>query len=173
MGSSELTRSQYMARTALLVALASVLHAVEAQIPIPYVLPGAKLGLANVVALYAVVTLGLKLAMTVSFLRTLIGSLLSGTFLNTGYFLSLSGALFSTLVMFFIWRALKGKLSVVGVSVAGAFSHNLAQLLTAALLLRTPGILFYLPYLLAFAIPTGIFVGLLAGRLLGYQRIRK
>lgn len=168
-----MTRSQSMARTALLVALASVLHVAEALIPIPYVVPGAKLGLANVVALYAVIALGFKFAIGVSFLRTLVGSLLSGTFLSTGYYLSVSGALFSTIVMALVWRAAKGKVSVVGVSVAGSFSHNLAQLITAAFLLRTPGVFFYLPYLLAFAIPTGIFVGLLAGRVIWYQRIKK
>ncbi len=168
-----MTRSQHLARTALLVALASVLHAAEALIPIPYVVPGAKLGLANVVALFAVVTLDFRSAMGISFLRTLIGSLLSGTFLNTGYYLSVSGALFSTLVMFLLWRAAKGRVSVLGVSVAGSFSHNLAQLVTAALLLKSAGVLFYLPYLLAFAIPTGIFVGLLAGRVIGYQQFKK
>ncbi len=165
-----MTRSQDLARSAILVALASVLHAVEAVIPVPFVVPGAKLGLANTVALYAVVTLGVKPALSISFLRTLIGSFISGTFLNTGYYLSLSGALVSTVVMSLLWNSAKGKVSVVGISVSGAFSHNLAQLLTAALLLRTAGVLFYLPYLLAFAIPTGIFVGFLASRLVSRSR---
>ena len=69
----------------ILVALASVLHAVETLIPVPYVAPGAKLGLANVVALYAVIILGLPQALTVSFLRAVLGSLLSGTFLAPGF----------------------------------------------------------------------------------------
>jgi len=158
-----LTRVRVLATTAILVALASVLHAVEALIPLPYIVPGAKLGLANIVALYAVMTMGLGQALAVSFLRTLLGSLLSGTFLNLGHYLSTSGAMLSTLVMYLASRT-RGRLSVVGISVAGSFTHNVAQLLTAAFLLRQTGVLFYLPYLLFFAIPTGIFAGLLAGR---------
>ena len=45
-----------LTRIAIMVALATALHVVEAMIPIPYVVPGAKLGLANIVALYAVMT---------------------------------------------------------------------------------------------------------------------
>lgn len=160
-----MTRVRVMTTTAILVALASILHAVEAVIPLPYVVPGAKLGLANIVALYAVMTMGLGQALAVSFLRTLLGSLLSGTFLNFGYYLSAPGALLSTLAMYLASRA-KGRFSVVGVSVAGSFTHNTAQLVTAALLLQQAGVLFYLPYLLFFAIPTGVFVGLLAGRVI-------
>ena len=51
----------------ILVAWASVLHAVETLIPVPYVAPGAKLGLANVVALYAVIILGLPQALQLVF----------------------------------------------------------------------------------------------------------
>ncbi len=148
------------------MALASVLHAVEALIPIPYVVPGAKLGLANIVALYAVMTMGLGQALAISILRTLLGGLLSGTFLNFGYYLSTAGAIASTLVMYALARIPKGHVSVVGVSVGGSFTHNVAQLAAAALLLQQAGVLFYLPYLLFFAIPTGVFVGFLAARVI-------
>lgn len=152
--------------TSILVALASVLHVVEALIPIPYVVPGAKLGLANIVALYAVMTMGLGQALAISFLRTLIGGLLSGTFLNLGYYLATAGAISSTLVMYAVSRIRRPGVSVIGVSVAGSFTHNLAQLTVAALLLQQVGVLFYLPYLLFFAIPTGIFIGFLAARVI-------
>lgn len=156
-----------LTKTAILVALASVLHAVEALIPLPFlVVPGAKLGLANIVALYAVETMGLGQALTISFLRTLLGSLLGGTFLNVGYYLSTSGALVSTLVMYGVSRAARGRVSVVGVSVSGAFTHNLTQVTVASILLKSAGVFFYLPYLLALAIPTGVFVGLITGRIM-------
>jgi len=161
-----LTGTRRLTMTAILVGLASVLHAVEALMPLPYVVPGAKLGLANIVALYAVMSLGLGQALAISFLRTLLGGLMSGTFLNFGYYLSTSGALVSTLVMYAIYRMGQGRISVVGVSVAGAFTHNLVQLLVAALLMQQTGVLFYLPALLLFAIPTGIFIGLVAARLM-------
>lgn len=161
-----MTGTRRLTMTAILVGLASVLHAVEALLPLPYVVPGAKLGMANIVALYAVMSLGLPQALAISFLRTLLGGLMSGTFLNFGYYLSTSGALVSTLVMYAIFRMGQGRISVVGVSVAGAFTHNLVQLLVAALLMQQTGVLFYLPALLLFAIPTGIFVGLVATRLM-------
>ena len=158
-------RTRAITKTAILVALASVLHAVEAQIPLPYVVPGAKLGLANIVALYAVMTMQLGQAMAISCLRTLLGSLLSGTFLSFGYYLGAAGALFSTLAMYLAARVSGERLSVVGVSVVGSFTHNVTQLLAAALLLQQAGVFFYLPHLMLFAIPTGVFVGLLASRI--------
>ncbi len=157
-----------LTRIAILVALATVLHIVEALIPVPYVVPGAKLGLANIVALYAVMTMGPGESLTISFLRTLLGSLFSGTFLNVAYYLSVSGALLSTGAMYVIKTIFDKKLSAVGISTIGSVTHNIGQLLVASLILRQIGVMFYLPYLLAFAIPTGIFTGLAAGRIIAY-----
>jgi heptaprenyl diphosphate synthase len=162
-----MSQARTLTKTAMLVALASVLHAVEALIPLPFIaVPGAKLGLANIVALYAVRTMGLGQALSISFMRTLLGGLLGGTFLSVGYYLSTSGAIASTLVMYAVSHAAGARVSIVGVSVAGAFTHNVTQLGVASLLLRSAGVLFYLPYLLFFAIPTGIFVGLVTGRII-------
>jgi heptaprenyl diphosphate synthase len=157
-----------LTRIAIMVALATALHVVEAMIPIPYVVPGAKLGLANIVALYAVMTMAPGESLAISFLRTLLGSLLSGTFLNVAYYLSTSGALVSTAVMYRFRKMFGSNLSVIGISVAGSITHNVTQLLVASLILRQIGVMFYLPYLLLFAIPTGIFVGILAGRIIVY-----
>lgn len=123
------------------------------------------MGLANVVALFAVMTVGLGQALLLSFLRTLLGGLLSGTFMNVGYYLSTSGALLSTLCMYWGKTAWGENLSFVGVSVLGAVSHNIAQVFVASLLLRQPGLMFYLPYLLFFGVFTGAFVGMLTGRI--------
>ena len=158
---------QTLTRVAIMVALATALHVVEALIPVPYIVPGAKLGLANIVALYAVMTMGLGQSMAISFLRTLLGSLLSGTFLNVGYYKHFR-ALLSTLVMYGLRKVSQGKFSIVGISVAGSITHNVAQLLVASLILRQIGIMFYLPYLLFFALPTGIFVGIVAGRIVSH-----
>lgn len=150
---------------ALLVGLAMALHAVEALLPVPHVAPGAKLGLANIVALYAVTTLGLGPALSVSVLRTFLGSLVSGTFLTLAHFLSFSGATASTVVMWLVHRAGRGRVSIVGVSIVGAAVHNVTQLGVVAALLRQLGVLVFLPHLLVLAIPTGIFIGLVTSRL--------
>lgn len=164
------TKTSLIARTAILVALASVLHAVEALLPVPYVIPGAKLGLANTVALYAIVAMGFWPSVLISFLRTLLGSLLSGTFLNVSYYLSLSGALVSTVAMYVAYRFFGRALSTVGISVIGAIVHNATQLVVASFIIQQAGIFFYLPYLLIFAIPTGVFIGFLVKRIIAGTR---
>ena len=79
--------------------------------------PGAKLGLANIVALYAVMTMGPGESMAIA--SDPVGKLLSGTFLNMAYYLSTSGALASTAVMYAFRKLFGDSLSVIGISVAG------------------------------------------------------
>lgn len=154
-----------MVYLALLSALAIGLHALETLLPVPFLFPGAKVGLANIVALYAVATFGLGEALTVSLLRTVLGSLIGGTFLSVGFFLSISGAIASTFIMGLVICLGRGRFGLVGVSLLGAVTHNIAQLLAAVLLVRHTGLFLYLPYLLAFALPTGVFVGLVTKKL--------
>ncbi|HHY38013.1 MAG TPA: Gx transporter family protein [Clostridia bacterium] len=157
-----------LATLSLLTSLAVILHTVEAWLPIPYLLPGAKLGFANIVAVYTLDVMGIKDALLIGILRTTISGLLTGTFLTMGFFLSFSGAIVSTLAMgaaFYFKRNSPG-LTVIGISVLGATVHNLTQLLVASLIVRHTGLLFYLPYLLLFGVPTGILVGILAKRLI-------
>ncbi len=149
-----------LVRLALLVSMALIIWVVELHIPVPLAVPGAKLGLANVVILYTLVTFGLRDALVVNLLRVVLGSLLTGTFLNVSFLLALSGGVASTLVMGLAHALGQRQLSVVGISLAGAFTHNLAQVLAAIALVGHPGVLGYLPYLLLFALPTGFFVGM-------------
>lgn len=158
-------KTSRMVLVALMTSLAIVLHYVETLIPVPYVMPGAKLGLANIVALYAVLAWGLKSAVLVSVLRTVAGSLIAGTFLSPTFILSFTGALLSSVVMGLLRRLLGDSVSPVGISVAGAVTHNTGQLLAAAYIVRQAGVFFYLPYLLLFAVPTGTFIGLVVSRL--------
>ncbi|ACB84107.1 Gx transporter family protein [Natranaerobius thermophilus] len=148
----------------LLVTFGLVLHLVEQAIPNPFPLPGAKLGLANIITLVALVLYGAKDAMFVAVLRVFLGSLLGGTILGFPFYLSLTGAVLSMAVMAItIPLKNKGILSLVGISLLGAVTHNVAQLFVASLLMEQLGILFlYLPYLLIFAIPTGLFTGLVS-----------
>ncbi|MGE5483783.1 MAG: Gx transporter family protein [Ignavibacteriales bacterium] len=154
----------------ILTALATALHAFEASLPVPYLFPGAKLGLANIVGLHVILTHGTAAALVVTGLRAVIGSLVSGTLFGMGFALSLSGGMTSTAVMGLLaglTRAPRasGSPGPVGISVAGAVTHNMTQLAVAALITRQPGIVFYLPVLLFFAVPTGALVGLVAGKM--------
>src|SRR5690554_3474341 len=83
----------------LMIGLAMGLHIFESMLPLPYLFPGAKLGLANIVSLFVIINYGLRDALFVSVVRTTLGSLMAGTLLNITFFLSFGGALTSTLVM--------------------------------------------------------------------------
>jgi len=153
----------------VLVALATVLHIIEALFPNPFPIPGVKLGLANIITLMALVIFDFKTVLQIVVLRILLGSLLSGTFLSTGFFLSFSGALASTCIMAFLQKVLSG-FSLIGISVAGAAAHNLGQLAMAAFLIAHVGIFFYLPIMLFSSIPTGIITGLMLQFVLKYLK---
>lgn len=145
----------------LLVSLASALHVMEGLIPNPVPIPGAKLGLANIITLITLTLFGLKEGLVVVILRVMMGSLMGGIFLGLGFLLSISGGVFSLLVMYLLLRHIKG-LSIVGVSVGGAASHNLAQVCAAAVLTQTAHLFYFLPVLLLLSVPTGIFTGIAA-----------
>ncbi|PLX34036.1 MAG: heptaprenyl diphosphate synthase, partial [Clostridiales bacterium] len=73
---------------------------------------------------------------------------------------SLAGGLLSFAVMYSMHRFLRPRVSIIGISVMGAVSHNIGQLLMAALIIQNIKIIFYLPLLIVAAVGTGIFVGL-------------
>ena len=153
----------------LLISLGTALHLVEALLPLPLPFPGVKLGLANIVTLLALHLFGLREGMTVSLMRVLLGSLLSGMFLSPGFLLGMSGAIFSTLLMSALLKH-SSCFSMIGISMAGAAAHNSGQLLAASLLLQSTALLLYLPLLLLAGIPSGIFTGYLLNSLLQHHK---
>ncbi len=155
----------------LMVGMAMGLHIFESMFPIPAPFPGAKLGLANIVTLFVVVNFGPKEAVVVTVLRTVLGSLMTGTFFNIPFFLSFSGGVTSSLMMGVTYKVLRDSFSLVGISILGALTHNVVQVAVAAYLVSTAGIFVYLPYLLLFALPTGFFVGIVTRQMLRYYRI--
>ncbi|MDW7651250.1 MAG: Gx transporter family protein [Bacillota bacterium] len=151
-----------MTHLAVLIAFALILHTVEASLPVPMVVPGAKLGLANVITLLTFVIYGFPAAILLATIRAVLGSIFIGNFLGFGFWLSFSGAVFSTLVMaagMELWR--RGAISLIAVSIIGAVAHNTAQVTVAAFVIGNFNLLkLYLPLLLVLAIPTGFFTGL-------------
>ena len=154
-----------MVYIALLVAQAMVVFKLEEFVPVPFpAIPGAKLGLANIFTMVALYTLGPRATFAVVVLRSLLSMLISN---NPGAFIySFSGAMLSFFVMLTLKNTFGERLSRIGVSVAGAFSHNLGQLLAAALMISEPRVLMYLPALTIIAIPTGFFIGMTANFML-------
>ncbi len=155
-----MSRTKRLVLLALLVAMAATLHVLEGWLPVPMPVPGAKLGLANTISLLALVIFGWQEAVYIAIIRVLLGSLLGGVLFGPAFIMSMGGALISIIIMMHIHNNYSGVFSLVGVSVAGAVAHNLAQVTIAAIIVYSPGLLWYAPYLLLFAVPTGLFTGL-------------
>ncbi len=149
-----------MVLLALLIAMASVLHVVESWIPVPLPVPGIKLGLANIVSLIVIVIFGWRDAIYVAILRVLLASLFGGIFLGPAFAMSISGAIGSTAVMAYVYDSWYPKISLIGISIIGAVIHNMVQITVAALLVSSANLLWYLPYLILFALPTGLATGI-------------
>ena len=155
-------KTKRLARGALLTAIALTIFLVEAQIPPLAPVPGMKLGLANIVTVYAMFALGPGDALLTLLSRVLLGSLFAGG-MTLPY--SLAGGLLCYLSMLFLRRFLTLKqLWVCGA--LGAVFHNLGQMGVAVAVTRTPQLLVYLPLLLLTGIPAGAFTGLCAQLLL-------
>ncbi len=150
----------------LLIALAFVLSYLESLVPIPLGIPGVKVGLANLIVLTTLYWLSPGEVLLISLSRIGLSGLLFGSL--TGILFSLCGGLVSFAVMVLLRKT--DRFSPVGVSVAGGVSHNLAQLLVAWLLIRTPGWAAYAPFLLLSGILAGALVGVLGGILIRHLR---
>lgn len=150
-------------------ALAIVIHVFEAGFPAP--IPGVKPGLANVVTLIVLLRHSWRLALWVSLLRVVVGSLLIGSFMAPGFWLSLSGAL-SSLAVLGLGHALgRGmpplRLSALGLSVVSALAHMAGQFTLAyQVFVPHPGLLRLLPPLMATALLFGLVTGIAAQALL-------
>ena len=132
----------------LLTALAVVLSLVERLFPLDAVVPvpGVKLGLANVVTLFALTHVSARDALAVVVCRVAISSLLMGSV--TAFLFSLLGGLLALIVMWALLRS-EGKFcSLLGVSVAGAAAHNIGQVIAAVVWMQTGAVVAYLPLLL-------------------------
>jgi heptaprenyl diphosphate synthase len=161
----ELTTTAEDHRIAQLAAAAIGLSLIDAAIPLP--LPGVKPGLANIVTLIVLARYGWVAAAWVSGLRVIAGGLLLGQFLSPGFFMSLTGALLSLLVLGVAARLPRRWFGPVSWSILAAFAHIGGQLLLARLWLIPHNGLFYLvPLFAVAALAFGIINGLIAARLL-------
>lgn len=158
-------------RLALLLALSVVLNLVESIIPIfNGTVPGLKLGLANIVILFTLYKFSFRESITLSIMRViLVGILRTGLF-SVSFFFSLGGAFLSIIIMYIFKKITK--LSIIGISILGSIFHSIGQIIVACLLINTTSMIYYLPWILLFSIPTGIFTGIMSKQLLNaYDKI--
>ena len=149
----------------MLAAVAIGLSLAEAVIPSP--LPGVKPGLANIVVLIVLLQHGMRTAIWVSALRVLAGSLLLGSFLSPGFWLSLAGASTSLMVLAVVRYLPRRVFGPVSLSVLAAFGHIGGQLVLAwGWLLPAASIGYLLPVFAAAALIFGAVNGVIVARLL-------
>ena len=155
-------------RLALLTAIALTIFMAEAQIPALTTIPGVKLGLANIVTVYAMFAMGPGDALLVLSGRVFLGAVFSGQPMTLIY--SAAGGLLSWCVLCLLRRLLTEEQIWLASPVAAIF-HNLGQLLAAAAVLRSWAVMAYLPYLIIAAVIAGLFTGIAAQMLL--KRLKK
>lgn len=137
-------RTAQIARYALLTALAMVLSWLESMIPFPAAVPGMKLGLTNLVVIFALYRMSVWDSIGISLLRVLLVSMTFGNAYSFAY--SLAGAVLSWSIM--VWLKRSERFSVLGVSIAGGVGHNIGQIVVAMAVLDTLQIAWYLPPLM-------------------------
>ena len=143
----------------LLCAIALTIFMIEAQIPALVPIPGVKLGLANIVTVFAVFALGPKEAAMILFVRIFLGAVFAGNFSTILY--SGAGGLLAILVTICLRKIISHQQLWVAGAI-GAIFHSIGQMAVAVAVTGTPGILVYLPMMIACSIITGLFTGLCA-----------
>ena len=148
-----------LTRLALLTTIALTIFMVEAQIPVLIPIPGVKLGLANIITVYAVFVLGPGDALMILIARVFLGAVFSGQMMTLFY--SLGGGLLCWLVLLGLRHLLTPRQIWLSSPISAIF-HNLGQLLVAAFFLKSWVVLVYLPYLILAGTAAGLFTGLCA-----------
>lgn len=153
------TAAQSVALYGMLIALAFIFSYVEAMIPLPLPVPGVKLGLANLVNVVGLYTVGIGGTVAVGLVRiVLVGFTFSNTFTMI---YSLAGGAVSLAAMILARKS--GWFGKTGVSILGGVFHNVGQLTVAAFVTKTAGVFTYFPALLAAGVVAGSLIGLLGG----------
>ncbi len=141
----------------VLTAIALTIFVLENQIPPLTAIPGIKLGLSNIITLFALVIIGPRDAFIILVLRVTLGSVFSGHIMTLAY--SMTGGILCLAAEAVLVKLLPLK-NLWAISIIGAVIHNAAQISVAAIITMTPEVFFYLPYLVIAGIITGAFIGL-------------
>lgn len=152
-------KTRELTRMALLTAIALTIFMVEAQLPALTPVPGIKLGLSNIVTVYAVFTLGAKQAAAILASRVFLGAVFSGQ-MSTILYSGAGGALALAVTVLVRWVLTKKQIWIAGV--LGAVAHSVGQMAAAVWVSGTPGLIAYLPVMILSGLLTGAFTGLCA-----------
>ena len=149
-----------ISRLSMLLALSVALNIIETFVPLfNGIIPGLKLGLANIVILISLYIYGFNDTLLLSILRVFIVGILRTGLFSMSFFFSLSGAILSICMMFVAKKV--SKLSIIGISIVGSLSHTIGQILIAVIFYNI-NMIYYMALSLILSIPTGIIIGFLA-----------
>ena len=152
-------KTKDLTRMALLTAIALTIFMVELQLPGLAPVPGIKLGLSNIVTVWAVFAMGPKKAAAILFCRVFLGAIFSGQ-MSTIFYSGAGGA--CAIGITIVVRNILTRKQIWIAGVLGSIAHCLGQMAMAVLLTSTPGLVLYLPYMILVGIFTGAFTGLCA-----------
>jgi heptaprenyl diphosphate synthase len=155
-------RRYEVALIGIFLAFILVMGLLERMVPLDFLVPGARLGLSNVVVLTAVYLFRFRVALLLVILKCALLSMLAGG--PSSFIYSISGSLLSLVAMWLLVRIFSERISPVGVSAAGAACHSAGQVLAACFVLENMGMLAYLPPLLLISLISGVFVGVIVQR---------
>jgi len=153
------TKTQKIALLGILSAQALALSFIENLLPaMPFLPPGVKLGLSNIVTMFTAGTMGFLPALAVTLIKSLFVLLTRGV---TAFFMSFGGGLLSTLAMCLMIKLVKDKSGFVGVAVVSAVCHNMGQLTVSIIVTKTTAFVHYVPVLLLSGVVMGIITGII------------
>mgnify|MGYP002509742147 FL=1 len=150
-------KAKKIALFGMMVALAFTFSYFESLISFDFVVPGVKLGLANLVVVIALYLMKPGEAFAIAIIRIFLAGLTFGHVYSIAY--SLCGGILSFLVMYLVRKT---KLSVIGVSMLGGICHNIGQIIVAAIVMGTSRLAYYLPVLLVAGLITGLLLGVIS-----------
>ena len=156
-------KTRKLTQMALLTAIALTIFMVEAQIPALVPVPGVKLGLSNIITVFAVFAMGPKEAAAILFVRIFLGAVFAGNF-STIFYSAAGGALAIATTILLCKILTSKQLWVAGV--LGAVAHSIGQMAMAIAITQTVGLVSYLPVMILCSIVTGLFTGFCAQFLL-------
>ena len=153
---------KHIALYALFLALAVIVNYVEHLIPLPFIFPGVKLGLANAVGLIVLYYLGRKPYSIFGILRVLLSGIFTG--FGSSFLIALGGTIIATIVTLLVASFTKS--SIFGISASGAVFHGLGQVLVVSLIYGTIQMVWYMLVLLISGIITGVLMAMVTALLI-------
>jgi heptaprenyl diphosphate synthase len=153
-----------------LLAIAIILNIVESLwqlIPVP----GAKIGLANIVTVIILFVYKPKDSIYFVIVRVVFVSILTGKLFNPIFYMSLSGGIFASVSMVILFKL--DFFGLLGISVLGSIMHTIGQIIMGIFVVGSIAVISYLPVMLLISVPAGIVTGIVSKRfLVAFNRIQ-